>query len=188
MSESVANALRQQGDDDLKETAEFVEKFNQFFDCLNVSSLSGGKQKRKKNRYPYRTSSDDRLKVYTVNFTYNGFADYSPTRMYTLENLHGTCTPGIPYKYMFLKCKYPGTCKYYDQEYYVKLTVHVTSMYAYRILMYNMYTMYMLIYNYLLVVRRRLHWLPPKMGAECTSKSRLHPKREKYDAFEQGDN
>ena len=45
------------------ETADFVEYFDKFFDCLNASSLSGGQRKNKKNRYPYRTGEDDRLNV-----------------------------------------------------------------------------------------------------------------------------
>ena len=41
----------------------FIDYFDTFFDCLNVTSLSGGKYERKKNRYPYCTGEDDRLKV-----------------------------------------------------------------------------------------------------------------------------
>lgn len=42
MSETVASALRCEGH---TETATFVEYFDKFFDCLNVSSISGGGNK-----------------------------------------------------------------------------------------------------------------------------------------------
>ena len=62
LSESVAKALRQEGEE-FEETAQFIEMFDKFFDILNVSSISEGQKKLKKNCYPFRTSSDDRLTV-----------------------------------------------------------------------------------------------------------------------------
>lgn len=56
----MAHALKCDGHD---ATAQFAENFDKFFDCLNVSSLTGGKKKRKQYRYPYRTGDDDRLEV-----------------------------------------------------------------------------------------------------------------------------
>ena len=66
----MANALRQEQDgSELEETADFIEKMDQFFDCLNVSSLSGGNKHLKTNRYPYRSSTDERLTVSIINFS-----------------------------------------------------------------------------------------------------------------------
>lgn len=55
----MAHALRSEGQ---IETARFVEYIDNS-DCLNVNSITGGQKKRKNNRYPYRTSNDDRLVV-----------------------------------------------------------------------------------------------------------------------------
>ena len=46
-----------------EETATFVEKFDKFFDCLNVSSLSAGKLNRNAFKSPYHSARDFRLKV-----------------------------------------------------------------------------------------------------------------------------
>ena len=48
---------------DTKATAEFCNKFDAFFDCLNVRCTREGKHKRKPNLEPYETSSDMRFKV-----------------------------------------------------------------------------------------------------------------------------
>jgi len=39
LSESVANGLRSTGGDEVVETIKFVDYFDKFFDCVNVSSL-----------------------------------------------------------------------------------------------------------------------------------------------------
>lgn len=43
------------------ETAYFIQKFDKFFDLLNVSSFSQGKLKRKVFQQPYRSPNDFRL-------------------------------------------------------------------------------------------------------------------------------
>ena len=45
------------------ETATFAAKFNKFFDCLNVTSYTEGRQSRNPNRCPYRSPGDTRLTV-----------------------------------------------------------------------------------------------------------------------------
>lgn len=63
MSESVSKALRLTGGEEVAETASFIEMVDKMFDCLNVSSLSKGKLKRKPFLHPYRSSNDFWLKV-----------------------------------------------------------------------------------------------------------------------------
>ncbi len=63
LSESVANALRLTGRDDVTETIKFVSHFDKFFDLLNVTNLITGKHKRKDFQLPYQSASDTRLDV-----------------------------------------------------------------------------------------------------------------------------
>ena len=63
MSNSVANALRLTGGEDAAATAEFVEYFDKFFDCVNVGDFTSGKRSRNSFKDPYRSGSDFRLKV-----------------------------------------------------------------------------------------------------------------------------
>ena len=65
MSETVSKALKVTGGAKAAETAKFIEMVDKLFDCLNVSSLSKGKLKRKPFLQPYRNSNDFRLKVNT---------------------------------------------------------------------------------------------------------------------------
>lgn len=65
LSESVAHALESEGH---FETAKFVEMFDKFFDCLNVSSLSRGHLKQKKYCYPYKSENDERLSVGSIAY------------------------------------------------------------------------------------------------------------------------
>ena len=51
------------GDPAMSETIWFVKMFDCWFDCLNVGSMSEGKQKLKKDLYSYRTASDTRYDV-----------------------------------------------------------------------------------------------------------------------------
>ena len=46
MSDSVSKALRLLGGTATEETAKFVEMFDKFFDALNVSNFTNGKQNR----------------------------------------------------------------------------------------------------------------------------------------------
>ena len=63
LSNSVAKALNYFYLDETAETEEFVWKFNRFFDCMNVRSMTEGVEKRNPDLRPYRDSEDDRLKV-----------------------------------------------------------------------------------------------------------------------------
>ncbi|XP_011680559.1 uncharacterized protein LOC100893587 [Strongylocentrotus purpuratus] len=65
LSKSVANALKLRsdntGDTSTDGTRQFVEMFNKFFDCLNVSTASEGQRKRNPNLLPYRDVDDSRF-------------------------------------------------------------------------------------------------------------------------------
>lgn len=63
LSESVANALKFSGRDDVSETIKFVSLFDKFFDMLNVTNLVTGKHHRKDFQLPYNSATDTRLDV-----------------------------------------------------------------------------------------------------------------------------
>jgi len=65
LSNSVVKALLLSVGFKANETAHFAEMFDKFFDCLNCSSLSAGKQSRNPFRSPYRSGADWKLKVHT---------------------------------------------------------------------------------------------------------------------------
>lgn len=69
LSESVAKALPLVVGDEAAETAEFLSKFDSFFDILNVSNFTNGTRHRKPFQHPYRHASDPRLKVCTYIYT-----------------------------------------------------------------------------------------------------------------------
>ena len=48
----------------VSETAKFVDMFDKFFDCVNVSNFNAGKQQRKPFKQPYRSAKDFQLKVH----------------------------------------------------------------------------------------------------------------------------
>lgn len=63
LSESVGNGLCFIGGDEVTETVQFVKNFDKFFDCVNVTNLSAGKEQRKPFKQPYYSGTDFRLKV-----------------------------------------------------------------------------------------------------------------------------
>lgn len=63
LSSSVAHAIRLTGGEGAQETAKFIEHMDKLFDCMNVSSFSEGKRKRKPFQQPYRGAEDFRLSV-----------------------------------------------------------------------------------------------------------------------------
>ena len=63
MSETVSKALRLTRDEEVAETALFIEMVDKMFECLNVSSLSKGKMKHKPFVQPCRNTNDFQLKV-----------------------------------------------------------------------------------------------------------------------------
>ena len=66
LSNSVANALHLTGGEDATATAEFVEYFDKFFDCLNVGDFISGKHSLNPFKDPYRSANDSRLKVRSI--------------------------------------------------------------------------------------------------------------------------
>lgn len=63
LSNQVSTALRCFGGDEAAESAIFADNFNKFFDCLNVSNYTEGKQQRNRFKDPYRKKDDFRLTV-----------------------------------------------------------------------------------------------------------------------------
>lgn len=63
LSKSVADGFAYFGDPQTKATEQFIRNLDRFFDCLNVCNLSECKEKRKKDLWPYRDASDERLLV-----------------------------------------------------------------------------------------------------------------------------
>ena len=68
MSETVSKALRLTGGDEATETVLFIKMVDKMFDCLNVSSISKGKLKRKPFVLPYHSPSEFGLKVSKICF------------------------------------------------------------------------------------------------------------------------
>jgi len=68
----VANAIKLTGSEGAQETAKFIEYMDKFFDCLNVTSFSMGKRKRKPFQQPYRKKDDPKAEDFrlTVYFTF----------------------------------------------------------------------------------------------------------------------
>ena len=63
LSNTVSKAIETRGKAETEETAKFVDMFNKFFDCLNVSNFTAGIKSRNPFKSPYRKDTDFRLKV-----------------------------------------------------------------------------------------------------------------------------
>ena len=63
MSETVSKALIDAEDENVKETAKFIQMIDKFFDCLNVTNLNCGRKRKKDFQKPYEKTDDERLKV-----------------------------------------------------------------------------------------------------------------------------
>ena len=63
LSETVADALTFEDDDETTETRVFIRHIDRFFDCLNVRNTVEGIVKRKPYRLPYTSPRDERFKV-----------------------------------------------------------------------------------------------------------------------------
>lgn len=59
----MSKALYLTGSDAASETAFFIDMMDKFFDCLNVSSFTKGKQNRKVFQNPYKSKDDFCFKV-----------------------------------------------------------------------------------------------------------------------------
>ncbi len=55
--------MKRMQDPEHEKTVEFILMMDKFFDCVNVSSLDGGKRSRKSFRSPYHSAKDFRIKV-----------------------------------------------------------------------------------------------------------------------------
>ena len=78
LSNSISKALTLLVGDEATETAKFAEMFNKFFDCLNTSNFTVGKQQRIVFKNPYYSAEDFRLTVgprmHTININYAIFS------------------------------------------------------------------------------------------------------------------
>ena len=63
LSKTVADALQMENKPYLSETIRFIRKFDRFFDIMNVRSQDEHVTKRKPDLRPFRSASDDRVKV-----------------------------------------------------------------------------------------------------------------------------
>ena len=62
----MANAIKLFLKEDAEETAIFIERFNKFFDILNVRNYSEFFMKKNYDKSPYRWGQDKRLEVYSI--------------------------------------------------------------------------------------------------------------------------
>lgn len=63
LSNTVSKAMETRGKAETEGTAKFVDMFNKFFDCLNVSNFTAGMKNKNPFKSPYRKETDFRLKV-----------------------------------------------------------------------------------------------------------------------------
>lgn len=63
LSNSVGKAFELAASPGTEKTAEFVQIFDKFFDCLNVSNFVTGWHSRNDFKLPYRSGTDFRIKV-----------------------------------------------------------------------------------------------------------------------------
>ncbi len=59
----MADGIKQLGNPDAQETANFLQMTNTFFDCCNVRSKVEGVRKRNPNLLPYTSIDDPRFEV-----------------------------------------------------------------------------------------------------------------------------
>ena len=64
LSNSVSKTITLLLGDDATETAKFTDMFDKFFDCLNTSNYSVGKQQRNAFKKPYYSVEDFRLMIH----------------------------------------------------------------------------------------------------------------------------
>ena len=69
LNKSVAECFAYYGDPETSKTEIFVQLFDQFFDCLNVRSLSEWRLKGKPNLKP--STTDEQFKVWLIMTTWN---------------------------------------------------------------------------------------------------------------------
>ena len=63
LSSSISNAIKTFLQPEAAETAHFIDKFDKFFDLLNVTNYSSSYKSLKPFKAPYRWSADKRLQV-----------------------------------------------------------------------------------------------------------------------------
>ena len=81
LSSTMASVLNHQGGNELSGTSKYCDIINQFFDCMNVRSVSEYIQKRKDKVAPY-TAIDDEL----FDWLFNVFLNYFDTWKLSIEN------------------------------------------------------------------------------------------------------
>ena len=81
----MADALQMEDKPYLSETIRFIRNFDKFFDIMNVRSLEEYITKRKPDLKPFRSASDDRLKVCTARYKHHAIIKYPA--VYSLSTL-----------------------------------------------------------------------------------------------------
>ena len=66
LSESVAKRMRLEFGETARETINFVDKLDKYFDTLNVRNFTNGIRSLKPFQMPYRWASDFRIKVLLI--------------------------------------------------------------------------------------------------------------------------
>ena len=85
----MSNALLLSGNEEVKETATFIQLMDKFFDCMNVKNFSQGSHKRKQFQMSYKSGADSRLTVSNNSYIYNAqcyFSDFVTSFLDTLTN------------------------------------------------------------------------------------------------------
>uniref|UniRef100_A0A1X7VJ84 Transposable element P transposase-like GTP-binding insertion domain-containing protein n=1 Tax=Amphimedon queenslandica TaxID=400682 RepID=A0A1X7VJ84_AMPQE len=75
LSSSAAKGLEMLKKEEMSET-KFVDIFDKWFDCLNVSCFSKGRLTRNPFKSPYRSDNDFRLKVDIVIVVFSNYVNY----------------------------------------------------------------------------------------------------------------
>lgn len=71
LSQSVAKGLKLLNNEEYEGTINFVDYFDKWFDCMNVSAITVGKLTRNLFKCPYRSANDFRLEVIVLNLVMN---------------------------------------------------------------------------------------------------------------------
>ena len=90
LSATVAKAIRTTHSSEVEETVKFIENFDKFFDCLNVTNYDSGRKERTPFKEPYR-SDDFRLKWLQDFIILSNGINLSNLELVTLTNKTKAC-------------------------------------------------------------------------------------------------
>ena len=81
LSSTMASVLSHHGGNELSGTSKYCDMIDQFFDCMNVQSVSEHIRKRKNKVAPYTAIDDERF-----DWLFNVFLNYFDTWKLSIEN------------------------------------------------------------------------------------------------------